>query len=87
MHLFIYDEINRDCIIFHVQHHTRRDSRGHYTQRNRLGLGNKKNDLFILIDYNFYELISILKSQSMLFSFDECTAYIAPTSVIVPPIQ
>ncbi len=60
--------MNRLCVIFHVQHHS--DSGGHYKQQNMLGLG-KKNFFSILIDSHFYEPISIIKSQSMLFSVDE----------------
>ncbi len=63
--------MKRLCVIFHVQHHS--DSGGHYKQQNMLGLGKKKNDSSILIDSHFYEPISIIKSQSMLFSVDEWT--------------
>ncbi len=51
----------------HVQQQS--DSGGHYNQQNMLGLV-KQKDFLILIDSNFYEPISIIKSQSMLFLVD-----------------
>ncbi len=54
--------MNRLCVIFHVQH--RSGSGGHDKQQNILELG-KKKDFSILIDSQFYEPISIIKSQSV----------------------
>ncbi len=62
--------MNRLCVIFHVQHSS--GSGGNDKQQHLLELG-KKKDFSILIDSQFYEPISIIKSQSVQFSFDEWT--------------
>ncbi len=74
MHLFIYDEnrLTETVSLFMFNTHCSDTAKANKTTKYaRAEL--KRNDFSILIDSHFYEPlpISLLKSQSMLFSVDE----------------
>ncbi len=78
---FIYDE-NRGTETV-LTFHTHPAVTAEATKHNKICKGcvkrqnNNKKHFSILMDSDFYEPIMILKSQSMLFSADECTVHIA----------